>query len=368
MTPVPVDIVIHPERELMITDLGVVEDPVRTGPGGVWTFRHLIETMAGPHDPADFVMNWLQQWEVNQQINGFTVPARPLIRQLIIDPWLQSSSGQKLDLDLAPFRLLAIVNRIDLLQFDHTVPVVNAGEGRFVFGVLDSNGNPLQFTVIFEYEQLARGKRAILGWARAWHRLGKLKLGSVRYNHLLERITSRFTGPNSAPNKPNGNAINQIRTNEIALAGPWEMREFVLTPDTGRLEQTTVKETPDFNTLNGTSELASLINDNEAAILAGTFSVPADMLAGAAPTFAPWNASGIGNNDARHLMALNTCNGCHQAETGTVFLHVSNRQTGSPSILSGFLTGITTSDPISGVPRSFNDLDLRAAFLKRLVI
>jgi len=65
------------------------------------------------------------------------------------------------------------------------------------------------------------------------------------------------------------------------------MREFVLTPDTGRLEQTTVKETPDFNTLNGTSELASLINDNEAAILAGTFSVPADMLAGAAPTFAP---------------------------------------------------------------------------------
>jgi len=66
-------------------------------------------------------------------------------------------------------------------------------------------------------------------------------------------------------------------------------------------------------------------------------------------------------------MALNTCNGCHQAETGTVFLHVSNRQTGSPSILSGFLTGITTSDPISGVPRSFNDLDLRAAFLKRLV-
>ena len=51
MTPVPVDIVIDPERELMITDLGVVEDPVRTGPGGVWTFRHLIETMAGPPDP-----------------------------------------------------------------------------------------------------------------------------------------------------------------------------------------------------------------------------------------------------------------------------------------------------------------------------
>ena len=51
MTPVPMDIVIDPERELMITDLGVVEDPVRTGPGGVWTSRHLIETMAGPHDP-----------------------------------------------------------------------------------------------------------------------------------------------------------------------------------------------------------------------------------------------------------------------------------------------------------------------------
>jgi hypothetical protein len=46
-----VDVVIDSERELMITDLKVVEDPVRTGPGGVWTFRHLIETMAGPHDP-----------------------------------------------------------------------------------------------------------------------------------------------------------------------------------------------------------------------------------------------------------------------------------------------------------------------------
>ncbi|MCB1768533.1 MAG: hypothetical protein KDJ31_02350, partial [Candidatus Competibacteraceae bacterium] len=89
------------DRSLLITDLGVVEDPVRTDPTtdipGVWTFRHLIEQMAGNQDPAEFALRWLETWEQERMINGSLAPARPNIRPLVIDPWLQASGGQRLD-------------------------------------------------------------------------------------------------------------------------------------------------------------------------------------------------------------------------------------------------------------------------------
>ena len=60
----PVDV----GKELMIVDLAVIEDPIRTDPqegeSAVWTFKHLMEQMAGDTDPSDFVMNWLLMWTV----------------------------------------------------------------------------------------------------------------------------------------------------------------------------------------------------------------------------------------------------------------------------------------------------------------
>jgi hypothetical protein len=79
-------------------------------------------------------------------------------------------------------------------------------------------------------------------------------------------------------------------------------------------------------------------------------------------------APDITNNDARHKLSLNTCNGCHGfAETGTSFLMVNPREPGSPASLAGFLTGITVNDPVSSEPRSFNDLQRRITDLERLV-
>ena len=344
-------------KVFMIRDLSVVEDPVRTN-DGVWSFASLIKNMAGLNHPTDFVMQWLQHWEKDQSVNGHLIPARPSIRDLVIDPWIKASGGLPLDFSKAPFRLLAIVNRIDLSNVaTYGNSSVSAGEGRFVFGVLDPNGNATPFTVIMEFELLAQNNFEILQWILQWEALNTLKFGPL-YNKRLEKLTSRFTAAGVAPAKPNGSALNQLRTNEIALAGPWELREFVISPMSGLLTQTTVKQTPP-DSLNQAKEIAEFINVNEADILAGRHIVPEKLLGGS--SFAPqlWDAPGIRNSEARHLFALQTCNGCHSDETGTFFLHVAPRGKGEASLLSGFLTGTIVSDPVTGTPRVFNDLERR---------
>jgi hypothetical protein len=394
-------------KELMITDLQVIEDPVRTDPNAgvnaVWTFKYLIEQMAGDSDPADFVMNWLMQWTVDQELNGSLSPARPQILEKVLDPWLAASGGRKLDLTLAPFKLLAIVNRMDLRdQKEETVH--SAGEGRFVFGVLDKEGKPLPpvggpvvggFTVIFEYKLLAQNPKHLKQWAHLWHALSRFELGTQAYNERLERLTKRFSDQRrgSRLGLVNHSPLNQIRTNEVSLASPWEMREFVLDPQSGQLVQHPVARTPDFLAFNGTPEFADFINDNETALLKESFTLSSSFSAAVTPTgpfvkedipgfdfrtfsahepapgvfLIPWSAAGIRNNDARHAFALTTCGGCHVDETGTGFLHVGFPQNhqlpaslGTPAKLSGYLTGISLPDPVDGkTMRRFDELERR---------
>jgi hypothetical protein len=409
----PIDKEVDPEKELMITHLGVMEDPVRTNPEkgskAVWTFKHLITQMAGKNDPAQFALEWLKLWEVDQRVNGKLSSARPGITATIIEPWLSASGGDQLDLNIAPFKLLAIANRMDLRVHDPN-SVTSAGEGRFVFGVLKPDGTPLPplagpatgaFTVIFEYELGAKNMKDINQWARSWHDLNKHELGSTPYNKALEKITRRFTDKGRAPSKPNRNAINQIRTNEFSFGPNWELREFVLNPRSGMLRQHTVALTPDSLVLNGTQELADLINENEDAIMADTFDFPPSFLAAgstAGPflttdftdfedrTFTtiplggpfvdiPWSADGIRSNEARHRFALNTCHGCHRSETNTGFLQIGfpsehdlPRSLKNEAQLAAFLTGGEVKDPLQPEQtRVFNDLERRAESLQELL-
>jgi hypothetical protein len=83
--------------------------------------------------------------------------------------------------------------------------------------------------------------------------------------------------------------------------------------------------------------------------------------------FTFWSAPNIVDNDARQLFSLNTCNGCHGQETGTTFLHIALRFPGQVTQLSGFLTGISVPDPVSGVTRTFGDLVARQKDLSSLV-
>jgi hypothetical protein len=395
----PVDV----GKELMIIDLAVIEDPIRTDPeegkSAVWTFKHLMEQMAGDTDPSDFVMNWLLTWTVDQDINGSRSPARPQILDKVITPWLAASGGEKLDLTLAPFKLLTIVNRMDL-RARQDGNVVSAGEGRFVFGVLDADGMPLAaggFTVIFEYELLAHTDTELKRWADRWHRLGQFELGSPRYNRRLAELTRRFTDRNRKRyrDRINQSALKQLRTNEVALGLPWELREFQLDPQSGQLVQHPVALTPDFAAINGTPALADLVNQNETALLENSFVLPTVLLAASTPagpftqqliqdlgprTFStheiipgalvfdiPWSAAGIRNNEARHMFALQTCGGCHRDETGTGFLHIGFPRDhdlplslGTPAQLSAFLTGTDQPDPVDGTTiRHFNDLERR---------
>lgn len=359
-------------RELMVTALSVVNDPLRTKwtgalankSDGAWQFGRLMTAMAGTKDPAVFVRSWLNQWAAARTVNGEVVPARTAIAG-VISAWPKRPDG-KLDLTKAPFRLLAIVNRLDL----RNLAAGKAGEGRFVFGVLDAAGNPQQFTVILEYNLPGSTQADVTAWANRWHALGTLAVGSAAYRSALQNITDGFAGPGLAPARPNGSSISQVRSNEIALSFPWELREFGLNT-AGNLVERTVAQTPQ-GPLDGSTRVRDFINTNEAAILAGTFTVPlsfqgAPFRAGAIVNNIDfWAAAGVRNNNARHKFSLNTCNGCHGAETNTGFLQIQPRGATEASALSGFLTGVTVLDPVNGASRRFNDLARRANDLRTL--
>ena len=367
-------------RELMITQPSVVDDPVRTAfdpaspdaGNGVWTFQHLMENLAPtPEDARAMVEAMLASLATDQVINGFAVAARPGIVPLVLAPWPRRADGA-LDLARAPLRLQAIVNRVDLRDLARG----DAGEGRFVFAFNNPSfaAGPLDALLIFEYKLPAATEQDVLAWAQAFHALGALPFGEGD-NAALQAITERFVARGARPGHPNGSALNVVRSNEFAFRatkhGPWELRQFELSPVTGRLEPALLSLTPDAS-FDATATLASYINANQAAILAESHVVPAvfagqPFAAGAIPNFGAWTAPGI-DPEARHHFSLNTCNGCHNAaETGTSFSQITPRSAGGQATLSHFLTGATIADVVTGQPRSFHDLGRRKADLAAIV-
>ncbi|MFP5264094.1 MAG: hypothetical protein ACLGJB_19605 [Blastocatellia bacterium] len=403
---------IDPDRSLIIRDPSVVEDPTRTfnpctgvgTPMGKWTFGYLMQEMANQPltgiNPSAFTRQWLKHWENNLVINGWGVPARQAVKNIVITPWEQASGGIgfPLDLRIAPFRLLAIVNRIDL-RGNSGYTTNNAGEARFVFGVIDRRNRGClvsEMTVILEYGIDRRDCDDVKSWAQQWVNLSTLPLGSPAYNAALEAITEQFAKAGAAPAKVNGSALNQVRTNEFlpVQTGPWEMREFRLTmtkedpfPPTGQLIETTVKQTPDA-VLNNTCTLANYINANCGPILTDSHIVPLNFpRCGADPpmpnppgflggnSFVPpnfWNAPGLGCDppvpgNARFKFSMATCSGCHKDETLTTFYHIRPTAFGTPALLSAFLSGpITVNDPVSGFARNFDEILRRITILDQI--
>jgi hypothetical protein len=296
------------------------------------------------------------------------------MQQTLLDIWPKTPTGD-LDLDQAPLRLQAIVNRIDLRDLSSG----NAGEGRLVFGVNTSFGFPQDFTVILEYHLVASTPDDVMAWANRWHALSTHPFPSEEYNAALEAITKGFTEHNAEPARPNGSALDELRTNENVLSpfGEWELRGFALSATTGFFDEVTVKETPDLR-FNNSPQLASLINTNAAAIKAvipgaNGHTIPEQLngssfLGGSVfNDLIFWNAPGITDPDARFHMSLNTCNGCHGPETNTGFLMITPRFPGSEAGLSGFITGTTVFDPFSGQVRTLNDLGRRRSDLQTLL-
>lgn len=352
---------IDPAKELMITDLSVVQSPEHTtfDPShpsgfsikGAWSFGRLIHNMlpAGSRDSSAaasaYTMNWLRSWEADQAPNTFVTIShhRSTVRARVITPWKKASlcaysetdaladqatdAACTLDMGKAPFKLVAIVNRPDLRKLPTAGDPGFGGEGRFIFNLV-VDGKPVKETVIFEYSLPIYSKLGTLTWAYRFHLLGGLPFGEL-YNDLLALVTNGFAGPGVDPRRPNGNALNQLRTNELALqhqAGchpdgtfitdpkstsfglckaadsaskVWELREFQIT-NAGQLAQLPVAQEPsrDFDmavrtsTVDGhpatlgtgarSKELADWMMANQAALLAGTHKIPAAMLANSA--------------------------------------------------------------------------------------
>jgi hypothetical protein len=394
-----VPFLVDPWRELLIRNLGVVEDPARTydactgegTPMGAWTFGRLMTEMANEAmtgiAPGDFVQHWLEQWTQDLTINGWHVHNRAVGAQALLDAWPKLPNGQ-LDLAEAPFRLLAIVNRLDLRE-NSAYGGSSGGEARFVFGLLNCSGalgnfgTTTESTVILEYGIDKTGCFAVRNWAQQWQALGELAPGSAAYNAALQAITDQFTLSNADPGQlPNRSAINQVRTNENSFLLPhWELREAKLCPAraacAGNLQQVTIAQTPDVQ-LQNTTTLRDFINDKAVLILIGAHTVPLSY-----PDDEPFRGgaiqpgSGMGwmnspalvgtiyNLNARHEFSKATCSGCHTRETDTDFVHIAKRKPGEESELSDFLTGddMPKTDPVTDDARHFHELLDRQAKL-----
>lgn len=381
------------EKSLLIRNPDVIRNADRTydpcgpiggspsGPFKKWSFAYLMDGMYNnssfPITSAEFAVHWLTSWTAVQVPNGLPINARNApgngITDKLINPWLAASGGSTFDLRKAPFRLAAIVNRLDLADN----PVYgggNAGELRFVFGAVDiRNGDckPLPFTVIFEFGVPLSGCKSIRSWAQQWQALSAMDPATAAYRQALENLTEQVVKRGLGVSKPNGSALNQLRTNDFTLAPLWELREFRLQGD-HLLRMTTVAQSP-ASSLDGSPILRDYINGNAAAILNGNHVVPlffptvlTSFRAGASPVPNDfWNAAGVLPGEVRHKFSLSTCNGCHRSETATPFLHIDPQQ--SPAGLSSFLTGGAPQpapSPVVGEPaHAFSDLADRAANL-----
>ncbi|HTN17792.1 MAG TPA: hypothetical protein VL092_08940, partial [Chitinophagaceae bacterium] len=280
------------EKSLFITALSVVEDETRTfnvlakpghpngtgNPYGVWTFGHLIQNMANEAvtgvSAKAFLKRWLMRWTDSCNINGQTVGARRGALTLMIGPWLQrahqdpsaavhysssyystiESQGDQwktdwdntpdsLILKYAPFKLMAIVNRMDIKgNAGYNNNPDNKGETRFIYtliapfeltdDVTTPAGTPPRsadgvtgkgcvqpidwkgMNVILEYGNPQADECALKNFAQQWLDLSNYSLDSPDYNLALENITNVVTSVNAALGKANSSALNQIRTNE----------------------------------------------------------------------------------------------------------------------------------------------------------
>jgi hypothetical protein len=412
--PPPPPPAIDKEKSLFITDLRVVRDPARTfnpcngsfgsgNPNGAWTFASLIKGIANQGysgiSPKALVLSWINSWMVDLTINSETVRNRsPRMLSLVISRWIQkarhnaalvinagnwqtewNATNEDSLLRYAPFNLKAIVNRQDLRgNFGYGGGTNNSGETRFIWSLLQntiSGAPPCRdsvgaapfdgFNVIFEYGNVQTNCSAIKNLALQWANLSTFNLNTVAglngYLAALQSITDLVTVPNANPSRTTNNksAINQVRSNEIAVTNAstvgtdksprWQFREFKINGTTKLLEEVVLFNEPQniFNgadgaTLANSTILANWVNSNSAAIIAQSTTglVPLTVAPGATPfkagksnypSTSPVQAPGFWNgtpapgpgfitdDKARFFFSNNTCSGCHSKQTETDF-------------------------------------------------
>jgi len=335
------------QQSLFVTDLSVVEDPARTynvvsgagNPTGVWTFGTMISNMTGGLvTPSALLLSWFNNYMNTVVVNGQTIQPRVNFLADVIAPWevaagaatsraavtatnwlgLWNTIPNAVLLKTAPFKLTAIVNRIDLVGntgFGGTL--ADAGETRFIFTLIDpdtgdpvngglGNGGfitgqpPLQIgdeapptdfldwhgmNIIFEYGNVQGTLCSLINYAQAWESLSALTFPSTAYNAALENITDQVTSLNANPGNVNGSAIDRIRTNERIndVSSPtsvplweqsdWEFRQFQLDASSHLFDQVPLTNTPvnSANAINNNGPIGATNTDIDYPSFPGAF-------------------------------------------------------------------------------------------------
>jgi hypothetical protein len=334
------------QNSLFITHLDVVEDPNRTynptgnggtgsgTPNGIWTFGRFMTNMAntsggtGRPSTSSFIKNWLKSYltpVTDPNLLFGNKPARTFVLDYLIRPWISKANGRTAvqgpdnlgitlenwetkwddadDAELiknAPFKLTAIVNRLDQRNnVGYTNKVFNAGETRFIFtlinlyvvddeshdagavgdvprNVLHGHGNDFidwkGMNVIFEFGNVQTNLCDLKSFGQAWLNLSGYNLTDEmeEFRVALEDITETVINANAVSGKPNGSALNQLRTNEKVFsntvsanlsegaawdAASWQFRQFEISNITHHLTLVPLSNTPineDYNASHNT--------------------------------------------------------------------------------------------------------------------
>jgi hypothetical protein len=323
----PIDIF----KELMVVDEDVLADPrSKNALNGVWSFRHAVEqALPEGEDAGEATRQWLIEWVSRRDFNGYALDRPDELRDVamfdrVLCPWYRRTAANacdescsactetRLDLAVAPFRLLAIMNRLDIRDEVSEHP---SGEGRLVFGLTNGHGDEPRstasaMTIIFEYR--LPDSRSTKEWAETWHALGQHSSSGESYRAALEGVTNAFVKRGVSPKRVNGSALATIRTNESVLNWVWQLREFGLDKRDGLIHLQSVRNTPPQD-LNGSEVLRDWVLANGDALLNNRYEMPEHLLAGSTDVEFSWAIPGV-EPRLRDAFATGTCNGCHSTE------------------------------------------------------
>jgi hypothetical protein len=343
---------------------------------GAWTFGTLLRNIANADKrpdltitkdkfEKDFIKSWLKTWTDDEYINypngdAEVIKARRDVFVHLINPWLAkckqmnpavnnnsvnfytisnseiSYNVEELDdskanywetlidgsnaddlIKYAPFKLMAIVNRIDMRQnlsfpkgFGNTIPIYKGGETRFIFTLINLFQHDVQqigkppvhanqsmqgfvgmdwkgMNVIFEFGNISKNYCEEKQLAQDWLNLSENiypnfplpaissptysqeKTKSDLFNAALQIITDKVTSKNVYNNTNvvnNNSAINRIRTNEkifdrVTFPNPTIASEFPWSAIKWELKQFEINDVTHYLQRVGVSNVPN-INSN----------------------------------------------------------------------------------------------------------
>lgn len=308
--------VIRRFQELEIVDESIMND-VRTKNtnNGPWSFGKVMESLTPSEVLSEqFVLDWLREWHALIR-QSRPEQAGKLYAKLIC-PWLKANpqnscnhdcthcAEEHLNLDQAPFRLIAISNRMDLGSKAHAR--FNSGEGRLVFAVTDgpaddSLSENLATTIVVEFG--LSNSLSPLEWARAWHALSGFSDFGNDYKQQLEGITNAFM-----LNSYSGDNFLQLRINDRTFSDTNMFIEFGWNDSRTRLKSRGLSNTPHYQDL---EELGVWVKTNQDEVLQDDYLLPSELLAGIVQLGDEIPQIDTVDAETNEALRLGSCQGCH---------------------------------------------------------